>query len=246
VARLVKRLEQDEILHNPPVVIAADDHYVVFDGATRTTALKQLGYPHAVVQVVSDEDKLNLQTWIHAIRGTEPAKLTKSLNSLPEVSLIEADPHKVLDEMFEYGSLCYVHTNEGKVYLIQPVPLVNQLDALNKLTKTYIEAYTVDRVLDKDITRVQQEYPDLVGLVVFPTYTVEQVLQIARVGHVLPAGITRFIIPGRVLGLNVALSELMADKSLEEKNKWLYQLLKDKQVGGKVRYYEEPVYVLDE
>jgi len=246
VEKLARRLEVEGKLTNPPVVAQAGDRYVVLDGATRTAALKQLGYPHVIVQVASAKDQLDLHTWLHAIRQANPAQLVKLLDDLPEISLVETSAGKMLDEMIEHGGLCYLHTIEGKVFLIQSTPGTNRLDALNKLTETYIEAYEVSRTLNKNISSLHQEFPDLAALVIFPEYTVEQVLQIAQAGRELPAGITRFIIPGRVLRLNAELRHLKSDQPLSEKNEWLHQLLMDKLDQGKIRYYEEPVYLLDE
>ena len=246
VEKLMQRLEAEGFLSNPPVVVQVEDKYVVLDGASRITALKELGYPHAIVQLVTDLDAVELHTWYHVIRQADPATLVKLLDDLPEVAMVETSPQKVLDEMFELGGLCYVHTVDGKVYFIQPAPGVNHLTALNKLTNTYIESHTVSRTLNPNLETLRQEYPDLAALVVFPEYKVGQVLQIAKMGRVLPAGITRFVIPGRVLRLNAELSYLKSDKSLREKNEWLNQLVLDKQVGSKIRYYKEPVYLLDE
>jgi phosphoglycerate dehydrogenase-like enzyme len=246
VSRLAKRFEAEGVLSNPPIVIEADDRYVVLDGASRVTALKELGYPHVIVQVVSDRDKVNLHTWFHAIRDVNPTKLVKLLDDLPEVSMVESDPQKVLDEMFELGGLCYLHTVDDKVYLIRPASGVNHLEALNRLTNTYIGVSNVTRTLSTDVNHLHQEYSDLAALVVFSEYKVEQVLQIAKVGHVLPAGITRFVITGRVLRLNAELNFLKSSKSLGEKNQWLSQLLLEKLTKNKVRFYQEPVYLLDE
>jgi phosphoglycerate dehydrogenase-like enzyme len=246
VEKLVGRLEVEERLSNPPVVAEAGDRYVVLDGATRTAALQQMGYPHMIVQVVSDKSKLGLHTWLHAIREADPAELVKQLDNLPEISMIETKTSKVLDEMLEYGGLCYLHTVEGKICLIQAKPGVNHLDALIKLTDTYMEAYQVARTLNSNVISLRHEFPDLAALVVFPEYTVEQVLQIAQAGRMLPAGITRFIIPGRVLRLNAELRPLKSEASLREKNEWLHQLLMDKLNKNQLRYYEEPVYLLDE
>ncbi len=246
VARLAKRLETDGLLVNPPVVVQADEKFVVLDGASRITALKELGYPHAIVQLVTDVEEIELRTWNHVICGAEPGHLVTMLDDLPEVSTIESDPDKILDDMLELGGLCYIHTIDGKVFIIQPAAGINHLEALNKLTNTYIENYQVLRTIKEEIEELQQEHSDLAALVVFPEYTVEQVLQIAKVGRVLPAGITRFIIPGRVLRLNAELSLLKSDKSVEEKNKWLYELVTEKQAGSRIRYYKEPVYLLDE
>lgn len=246
VKKLAGRLEAEGILSNPPVVVESDGKYVVLDGATRVIAFKHLNYPHAIVQVVPKDGGLSLHTWFHAIRQLDSAQLIKMLDDLPEISMKESSAPKVLDDMLEYGGLCYLHTNDGKVYFVQATSGTNHLQALNKLTETYIQAGLVTRTLNDDVEALQKEYNDFTALAVFPEYTVDQVLQIARAGRVLPAGITRFIIPGRVLRLNADLEYLKSDVSLNEKNKWLCQLVLDKLANSEVRYYEEPVYLLDE
>lgn len=246
VERLAGRLDADGILSNPPIVAEIDDHYVVLDGATRVTSLKHLNFPHTIVQVVSPGDGLSLHTWYHAVRQVDATQLIKMIDDLPEISLLESSSRKVLDEMFEYGGLCYLHTVDDKVFLVQAAPGTNHLRALVKLTETYIGLGQVERILNDNMTTLKNEYPDLAALVVFPEYTIEQVLQIARAGRVLPAGITRFIIPGRVLRINADLNYLKADKPLAEKNEWLRQLMIDKLSRSAVRYYQEPVYLLDE
>jgi len=246
VEKLVRRFEVEGRLSNPPVVAQAGDRYVVLDGATRAAALKALDYPHIVVQIAAAKEQLGLRTWLHAIRQAKPADLIKLLKTLPTISLVETSKDKVLDEMVEFGGLCYLQTVEGKLFLIQQKQGVNRLDALNQLTEAYIKAFPVTRTLNGDVLSLHHEYPDLTALVVFPEFTVDQVLQIAQMGHVLPAGITRFIIPGRVLRLNAELRHLKSDQSLSEKNEWLHQLLLDKLDKNKIRYYQEPVYLLDE
>ncbi len=246
VEKLANRLINDKTLRNPLIVVEADNHYVVLDGATRTSALKQLEYPHVVVQVVSAKGELNLHTWYHAIRQLAPDKLLALINNLAEVSMKKTDSQHVLNEIIEHGWLCYVHTIEEEIWLIQAAPGVNHLKALNKLTQTYIEASVVTRSLNNNISTLQNEYADLTALVIYPEYTVEQVLQIARAGRVLPAGITRFIIPGRVLRINADLAYLKSDDTLAQKNEWLRQLVLNKLNTNEVRYYEEPVYLLDE
>jgi hypothetical protein len=180
------------------------------------------------------------------VRKASPAELVAALKALPEITMRESNPKNMLDEMLEYGGLCYLHTADDKVFLVQAASGVNHLHALITFTNAYIAVAQVERTLNKNITSLRQEYPDLAGLVVFPEYTVDQVLQIARAGRVLPAGITRFIIPGRVLRLNADLGYLKSDKSLAEKNEWLRQIIVDKLANSAIRYYAEPVYLLDE
>jgi hypothetical protein len=246
VERLVNRLRQDGVLSSPPVVVELEDHHVVLDGASRVAALRELDCPHILVQIVSPQAGLSLHTWYHAIRKIDLATLMDRLNNLNEMSLVETSPGKVLDEMLEYGGLCYLHTIDGRVFLVQAAAGVNHLQALNMITGVYLSAGHVSRTLHTDPEILRQEFPDLTALVVFPEYTVEQVLQIARAGRVLPAGITRFIVPGRALRVNIDLARLKADESLSEKNRWLYDDIVEKFGNSRVRYYQEPVYLLDE
>ncbi len=247
VDRLKNRLENMGRLANPPIVTPLEDRYMVLDGATRTAALKQLGYPHAVVQITTEEEGLGLHTWYHVIQKITEGDLKKLLEELPDITLEAVQPDQAADRMFEYGALCYVHFGNGDAYLIQPRVGVNRLDALNMLTETYIEASFVDRTLESDLARLKSEYNDLTALVVFPEYTVGQVMQVTLSGRYFPAGITRFLIPGRILRVNAEL-EILKSKSmsLSEKNRWLRRHLEEKVQGNHVRFYSESIYLLDE
>jgi len=246
VARLAERLEVEDVLINPPIVIEAGEEYVVLDGATRTTALKQLGYAHTIVQIVSPDEDLRLRTWYHTVRGADPAQLIQRIDDLPEIEMVEHESPKALGAVLARKRLCYLHTVEDRIFLVRATPGVDDLEALNQVTKTYIDTSHLTRTLTTNMDTLRQQYTDLTALVVFPQYTVEQVLQIARNGQLLPSGITRFIIPGRVLRINADLDYLKSDRSLEEKNVWLDQMVTAKLTGGRIRYYQEPVYLLDE
>lgn len=110
----------------------------------------------------------------------------------------------------------------------------------------YIEAGLISRALTRNIRQLKHEYEDMIALVVFPKYEVDQVMQLAQAGRRLPAGITRFIVPGRILRVNIKLSVLKSELSLRDKNRWLQEYLIDRQREGRIRYYAEPVYLLDE
>ncbi|VAW31811.1 hypothetical protein MNBD_CHLOROFLEXI01-4882, partial [hydrothermal vent metagenome] len=207
----------------------------------------QLGYKHGIVQVISAEDGLGLHTWYHVICQIGVGLLLQLLRRLPNIVLEESDIDNASDAMFEYGGLCYLQTIDNRVYLIYPAQGVNRLEALNQFTEAYIEAGHVDRTLNSNIISLKNEYEDLAAVVIFPEYTVNQVMQATlSSGRLFPAGITRFLIPGRILRLNADLSVLKSDKSLREKNRWLHELLVEKQGKGDIRYYGEPVYLLDE
>lgn len=239
VARLAKRLENDGLLVNPPLVVANGDDYVLLDGATRITALRQLGYPYAIVQV-TDRDTLELQTWHHGLRQISETDFKAMLLSIPEIVPIKMDgPNS--DEC-----VCCIFLASGEYYQIESAPGVDLLDALNKLFAAYTNASQITRTLESDITVLRQEYTDLTALIVYPAYQIDQILEIARGGNVVPAGITRFIVPGRVLRLKAELYHLKTEEPLSAKNEWLQGLVLSKLENHQVRYYAEPVYLLDE
>ncbi len=247
VDRLKGRLDGEGLLVNPPIVTEVEGRYMVLDGATRTAALKQMGVPHTVVQISTPESGLDLHTWYHVIQKITPKALFELLEELPDISLVKVDAEKADDNMFAYGALCYVQLANNDTYLIQPHVGINRLDALNKLTETYIGHSYVDRTLEKEMGVLRYEYPELTALVVFPEYTISQVMQVTLSGRYFPAGITRFIIPDRILRINADLNYLRDESvSLREKNKWLNDILQQKVQNNHIRFYREPVYLLDE
>ncbi len=125
-------------------------------------------------------------------------------------------------------------------------PGFNYLDALNTLSAVYTEAGHVTRTLQRDVDTLLKEFPDFSCLAIFPSYTLKEVLKIVDGGKLMPAGITRFIIPGRVMRLNADFEYLKSDRNLEEKNRWLHDLVMERLANDQVRYYAEPVYLMDE
>ena len=246
VENLIEKINHSEVFTNPPIVVPFKDYYVVLDGATRFSAFKKMGYPHIIVQVLKDKNKFKLDTWFHAIRKIDTDVLLNLLNELPLITMVKSDLNTVQAEMVEHGGLCYIQTVDKTIYRIQAKPEVNHLDALNELTAIYIKAGHVSRTLHDDIDILLNEFPDLTGVVVFPVFTLEQVLQIIEAGNVMPAGITRSIISGRVMRLNADFEYLKSDRDIDEKNKWLYDLVMEKLSKDQTRYYAEPIYLMDE
>ena len=246
VEKLIGRLNASTVFTNPPIVVRAGEHYVVLDGATRVASFKKLGHPHIIVQVLKETDKYTLDTWFHVIRKVDVGTLLALLRKIPEISMVKSDLETVQAEMVEHGGLCYLQTVDKTIYHIQPKAGVNHLDALNRLTAAYIDASHVTRTLHRDVDALFAEFPDMTGVVVFPVFTLEQVLQVARTGNIMPAGITRSIIPGRVMRLNADMAHLTSDGDLAEKNAWLYELVMEKLSTDAARYYAEPIYLLDD
>lgn len=244
--RLAARLSDDAIIRNPTIVAAIDDRYVVLDGATRTDALRRLRAPHAVVQDITVEDGLSLETWHHVVRRLEVGTLLGIVSGLEGIRVEEVEAGTAQQRMIEYGGICSMITVDGREFTLHAAEGQNRFTALARVAEAYIAATVVSRTLEKDMSRLATWYPDMTALVEYPEFTVEQVLLAARAGTLLPAGVTRFIVPGRVLHLDVPLELLLSDRNLEEKNRWLHDHLTEKERQGQIRYYREPVYILDE
>ncbi len=249
VARLKEALQSQRVLVNPPVVAKYGELHVVLDGATRTEAFRQLGIPHIVVQVVDPvKGGVTLHTWHHVISGSSWEELSAMLRQIPGLRLTEqpvGDVHVRLQE--RKGALAYFLTVEGRAYLAELAgEEYDPLDVLNAAVACYTEWGNVARTLMTDMQRVQEAYPEVVALAVFPQFSVRDVLEIAARGKRLPQGITRFIVPGRILRLNVPLEVLESNRPLEAKQHWLNEMMREKLAHRRVRYYQEPVIILEE
>jgi hypothetical protein len=90
-------------------------------------------------------------------------------------------------------------------------------------------------------------FDSVTALIRFPSYVPEEIMRLADDGYKLPTGITRHIIHGRALRVNLPLSLLMDKKrTTEEKNAWLREWSKQKLSRRKIRYYQESTFLFDE
>ena len=249
VAGLAARLQDDGYLVNPPVVAKWGQQYVVLDGATRLTAFKQMGFPHIIVQLVDfHHNEVQLHTWYHAVRGGAPQELLDVLAQVPGLKMTSMPVESLERALQEGHGLAYLLTRDGQGYLLEKAEDAegDWIDVLNQLVDAYTHWGHVDRTLTTDVAALKAQYPDFVGLVVFPQFSPDQVLEIAGRGHTMPAGITRFVIPGRVLRLNAPLQKLASPEPLAAKSAWLDRFVQQKLSHRRVRYYQEPVILLDE
>ncbi|MCI0519832.1 MAG: ParB N-terminal domain-containing protein [Chloroflexi bacterium] len=251
---LARRLEAEGLLKNPPLVtpLGRDDpRYVVLDGANRITALHWLGYPHILAQVVPYQlPQVTLTTWHHVIEGMDPKSLTAELTALEGVDLILTDRMRARAGLARREYLMYVIRADNEVFAARPAAprraVHDQNRLLNALVDTYKERSTLHRVMTEDLEEVKQLYPQMAGMVVFPQYDPSEVLELARDGELLPAGLTRHLIQGRALRINYRLSELKSDEPLEEKNARLRSWLLNKLSTKEVRFYGETTFLFDE
>lgn len=247
VARLVARFSKDKLLKNPPIVAEWEGNFVVLDGATRVSALKEMNFDYLAAQVVSlDENRVDAQTWNHIVQNVSPEAVLAIAEKLPEVEHVKVSSATIEDSMIEMGGVCYVVLPNEQFCVIKPAPHGSRLDALNKFVAAYIEAADVRRTRAKRFVDAKVEFPEMSALVIFPIFSLEQILQISSAGKFVPAGITRTVIKGRVLRLDLDLDRLGKDEPFPLKSAWLNERVYELIGNHRVRYYEEPIYLLDE
>lgn len=253
-APLAKRLEAEGVLKNPPIVSPigdGDPRYVVLDGANRISALSSLGYPHVLAQVVRYEEPfVTLTTWHHLVCELSIQDFLQAMSTVEGADVFEIDLLHARAALARRECLMYITLSDSRVFVARPkIPglfVHEQNKLLNKLVDTYKERGVLHRVMAESIEDAQRLYPNVTCLVVFPKYDAFEVVALARDGELLPTGLTRHLIQGRVLRVNYPLSELKLNEPLENKNARLQEWMKRKLASKEVRFYGETTYLFDE
>lgn len=233
VARLRDRIQEDRTQLNPMVCTKAPGgELVLLDGATRTEALKSIGLEHAVVQLV-DSEEVGLETWHHVIRHVPPLDVVAAISARPEVLLSE-----------DQGTPRIVVAEQGARSVLGTGASPNA--TLTALVSSYVGRWTVSRVTDPDQETIAWRFPDWSVIVEFPALNVEHVMKAAVGDDLLPAGVTRFLVPERALRLNIDLSVLAGPGSTEVKQQALDSLLAARARAGRIRRYEETIVIFDD
>ena len=250
VERLVKRLKEDHLLKNPPIVSEYNGKFVLLDGATRITALKQIGCCDVVVQVVDYEAPgMVLETWNHMLLDAPVDDLFKSLSAEPGLAIDPTSAASANDALERREAIATLLLADGRAYALRSAAdgkLEQQAKLLNQVVSAYEGRGEMYRVAHTDVERLLAEHGRLSALVVFPRYRPDEIRRLALNGAKLPMGVTRHIIPGRALRINIPLDVLTRDEPIGLKNAWLDEWMKTRMRERSVRFYQEPVFLFDE
>lgn len=249
---LIARIREYGLFRNPPIVSPLGDEsgrYMVLDGANRFTALKEMGFPHILVQLVEPGNPgMQLQNWNHVVWGISAGDLCTAIEAIPEISL---EPTQEINDHLHLEDECTIavlQLPDGNTFNIctPSEELVERVNHLNSIVNAYKDRASLDRTSVADVSLLTGIYADLSGLLVFPHFDVRDVLALAGEGYLLPTGITRFTVYPRALHVNYPLYELAADKPIAEKNADLQRWVQERIARKGVRYYAEPTFLYDE
>jgi len=248
VARLREALRRDGVLRNPPIVAPVpDERAAVLDGANRVTALRELGVPHVVVQVVHyARPDITLSTWRHYVCGDGGPVLRDRVAALP--GIVAAAVRNAADaeaRLARREAVAALTDEHGTLLLRDGGDPVAAAETLNGVVSLYRGRGRIHRVESGDAAALASEFGPGT-LFVFPPFEKGDILLIAARGGRLPTGITRHVIPGRVLRLNTPLAWLAAASGVPEKQVRLDATLRERREAHGVRYYAEPTFLFDE
>ncbi len=227
LARLRDRVEAEGEQRNPVIVSPYEDRYLVLDGAHRVRVLTELGYSLVLVQVVEPPERA--EGWGHLLGGVSPAEL----RAVEGVEASEKPGAVPLAEVETAGgeTLSLSSADDGLAALVR---------ALWGLQSLYPTGVVVRRVEPDGTVGIGEGE----ALIRYRSFTPGELAAIVDAGAVLPAGITRFRVRERILGVSYPLAR-MKDKDAANRNAQLAEFVRRRWTEDRVRYYGEPVVLFE-
>jgi hypothetical protein len=224
---LRERIEAEREQRNPIIVSPHEDRYLVLDGAHRVRALGELGSRFALVQVVEPPEKA--EGWGHLLDGVGRAEL----DNIEGIEVSDRPGDALLAE---------VETAGGETLLLSAKEdgLRGRVRALWNLQSFYPRGAVVRRVEPDGTARLSGGE----ALIRYQPFTPGELAEIVDSGTVLPAGITRFRIQERVLGVRYPLDR-MKEGDPSARNAELREFVERRWEENRVRYYGEPVVLFE-
>jgi hypothetical protein len=228
LARLRDRVEAEGEQRNPVIVSPYEDRYLVLDGAHRVRVLAELGYYLILVQVVEPPERA--EGWGHLLEGVEP----KELDALEAIEASEEPRGRI--------PLAEVETAGGQILSLSSCGegLEAWVRALWKLQTLYPKGVVVRRVEPDGPVRLAEGE----ALIRYRSFTPGELAAIVDAGAILPAGITRFRVSERILGVRYPLTR-MQNEDTAARNVELREFVRRRWNEDRVRYYGEPVVLFE-
>ncbi len=253
--RLLERIRKEKLLRNPPIVAPLDgERYLLLDGANRVGSFQELGYTQCPVQVIDYGDPaVQLKGWHHMLLQGQPLDLTTAYRALPGVELRQVTQAE-LGTLLELRRVFAVLVDaEARCWALFPrlggsgLSVGEWIHILEQVVAAYEGKTALERIKVAEYSRLPAIFDSLEHqLVLFPVLTKVELMELATRRILIPTGITRHLVPGRALGMNLGLAFLSELGSEAERSAHFARFLDQLEVEGRIRYYEEAVFILNE
>lgn len=243
-SKLIARFNEERVLYNPLIIGKFEDKFILIDGANRFEALRNIGCKSILGQLVDySSADVTLRSWYHFVSAMKMDDLLNYCNK-NSLSYSECGLH----EKPESKKQLIVRSSDNRAVCISlSSDLEEMLGILSRLNRYYENEFSYSRIdSDTDISNVKKLSNEEGLLFVFPEFSKNDIVAIAGLKQKLPAGISRHMIPNRVLHIKILIDALLTDEYLEKRNEELEKYVQYKIDTKKVRLYREPILIFDE
>lgn len=229
--RLRERMASESVQANPVIASAYGDSFLVLDGAHRVHALTELGLELAMIQEI--ETPARAESWQHLVDGSR----------LPDLERLEGVE---ISSRSTGGFVAEISVPGGGLFSMRPKgspDLASEVELLWKIQALYPKdpkGSVVTRVEPgEDVILSEGEM-----LVRYRSFSATELVEMVSRKAVLPAGITRFHVPRRVLGVRFPL-ESLREGGAQTANSELRSLVEARRRENRVRRYDEPITLFE-
>ncbi len=228
LARLKERILSEGEQRNPVLASSYGDRYLVLDGAHRVRAMDEIGARFVLVQVVEPPERA--EGWGHVVGGMGPLE-PDAANGLV-LGGEDGDGEAVAEIETSGGETVSVRSREAGS--------LARSRAMWALQARYPHEAAVRRVEPDGAVRLSGGEV----LIRYRPFAPKDLVEIVGSGAVLPAGVTRFRVRERVLGVRYPLG-MMMDGEPRVRNVELRRFVSERWAENRVRYYREPVVLFE-
>ncbi|MCH8339986.1 MAG: hypothetical protein IIA51_00300 [Chloroflexi bacterium] len=247
--RLIRALQTEGFLKNPPAVLRIEgetEQYVVLDGANRTMAFRKMGFPHMLVQIANED--VQVKSWNHILSQGSLPPLLEKVRGITGVELSESDEFRAAAALAREETIAYLVSPDGETWQLgmEGAGTSEKIRGLSEFVRLFHGNFRRERTTTANLDGLASLYSDMNCLVVYPQFSIGDVVEVVSSGQLFPGGLTRFLISPRALRVNFPLA-MLADRSpIEEKRRILKEWIRQRVEQRRVRYYAESTFVFDE
>lgn len=252
---IVKLMEYSGVQKNPILCVEHDGKYVVIDGMHRVAALKDLGCANAGICVKDYYDeRLTLGGWAVLFYDIPKKKNYLDLILFITNTKMERMP---IDQGIEavhsreaYFTILFKDDDEAYVFVDKTnhkIP-TKDLMAVDKNVMINIEQKEIAHrfITDKGALDIFKKDKDASAVMIRPIYHKDEVIEFALKKQLFPQKSTRHEIPERPLWLNLPLAMLREHVTAEVANDIMQNEINYRWKRGRIRYYPEATFILDD
>jgi len=228
--KICRMIEQEGELRNPPIVSKmSNGNYLLLDGAHRMKAMMELGCKRVAVQIVQD-DQVQLNAWNHMLPAGEWIDVLRK-DPLIFWSDEPLQQSRMLARITDAsGQEQFLYSHEGDENVL------SHLETWHRIVGLYQHEYHVRRHQDDVVVMPEPNE----WLLSYPAYALEELKRVVEAERLMPAGVTRCVVKGRLLNLRIPLELLRTEEYAQDQ----WESLRN-QWSKSLRFYTEPVYMYE-